>query len=215
MSELPIKLDIAASAATFEHFEDFTQNFNGRKLWKTKDDLERYARVIRETKPELIIETGTRWGGSAEWMAVTFDVHVITVDIQRITSASPLDSRITEIIGSSIYHTVVEDVAGRIAGRRTMVSLDSDHHFDHVVGEIRAYAPFVSPGCYLVVEDGIADVADISVAVKCGQDIPRTGGPLKAITQELVGREEWTRDREIEDMTPISHHVAGWWRRDA
>ena len=35
-----------------------------------------------------------------------------------------------------------------------MVILDSDHSADHVFEELEAWAPLVTPGCYLVAEDG-------------------------------------------------------------
>ena len=34
-----------------------------------------------------------------------------------------------------------------------MVILDSDHSQAHVSAELSAYAPLVTPGCYLIVED--------------------------------------------------------------
>lgn len=215
MSDLPeTSLDMAASAATFDSFEDFTQTFNGRKMWKTRDDLTRYARIMEATKPELVIETGTRWGGFSEWLHALWGVDVITIDIQTTQSASPLPPAVTQVIGDSGADHVIESVRGMAVGMRTMVVLDSDHHAPHVQREIRGYGPMVSPGCYLVVEDGFADLCDLATARRCGNDIPRVGGPLRAIARELVDAGGWTRDRDIEDLTSVSHHPAGWWKRD-
>jgi len=184
--------------------------------WKLGDDLARYAAVIERTKPDVIIETGTRYGGSALWFALR-GLDVITIDIEP---ALPLGGwerageRITLVKGSSTDPAVVALVAEQVAGLRVMVSLDSDHHAPHVAEEIEAYGPMVSAGCYLVVEDGIFDLAsDPRDGANGGIGIPTIGGPLVAIERTLVGRPEWERDLDVENMSPLSHHPGGWWRR--
>ena len=81
--------------------------------------------------------------------------------------------------------------------------LDSDHSRDHVIAEIDLYAPLVTVGCYLVVEDAIYHWVDD------GYD----GDPLQAITATLGHRDDFTRALDIEAMYPITGSPAGWWCR--
>jgi len=210
-------IDVAASWATLMDEADYVQQVHGFAAQKTRDDLRRYEAVITACSPEVIVETGTRYGGSALWFA-SHGVDVITVDIDLSTSASnrsgPQDAlreRITWLAGDSV--AMVGRVSELVAGRRCVVSLDSDHHAAHVAAEIRAYGPLVTPGCYLVVEDGIADLVSPERAIRMGRRIPDEGGPLVAVEAELACDPRWTRDMAIEGMTPVSHHPAGWWRR--
>jgi hypothetical protein len=72
----------------------------------------------------------------------------------------------------------------------------------------------VTPGCFLVVEDGIFGYApdELRTTHGCGPD---GGSPLDAIAQCLEGNPDWTRDLDIEGMSPVSHHPHGFWRRSA
>lgn len=211
---LDTDLDIEASCATFQHEEGFTQQHAGLRVWKTVDDMARYARVIAHNAPEVVVEVGTKWGGFAAWLSDTFELEVVAVDIERAEGRPDSWPGVTNVVeGSSIDGHVVARVRELTRGRSTMVVLDGDHHAPHVSHEIRAYGPLVSRGQYLVVEDGIADLAPYEVAEPIGHRIPRCGGPLWAITRELAGNDEWIRDRAVENLTRVSHHPAGWWRR--
>ena len=66
-----------------------------------------------------------------------------------------------------------------------MVILDSDHSRDHVFAELRAYAPLVTPGSYLVVED-----------TSIGRPVqPGLGhGPHEALEESLRESPEFVRD---------------------
>ena len=44
-------------------------------------------------------------------------------------------------------------MAQRVKDRRVIVNLDSDHAMHHVLQELRMYAPLISPGSYIAVED--------------------------------------------------------------
>lgn len=190
---------------------------DGVTTWKLGDDLERYAEVIERTKPDVIVETGTRYGGSALWFAA-LGVDVITVDIKDSTPAgydtrSSRISRVVDVRGS-VDDAVFAQVRALVRGRRAMVSLDSDHHAPHVEREIRLYAPLVTKGCYLVVEDGIFDLAENPKdANNGGHMITQVGGPFRAIERTVAGWPGWARDLATERASSLTHHPAGWWRK--
>jgi cephalosporin hydroxylase len=212
MPQLETLIDVAASMATFDDRAGFQQDYNGVAMWKTVDDLKRYELIISATRPELVVETGTRWGGFAHWCADHHRVDVLTIDV--LGTAFRLEfPRVTSLRGNSIHGKIIAAATEAARGRRTMVVLDSDHHAPHVVEEIRAYSPLVTPGCYLVVEDGLADFAEGDAARRFGKRIPEVGGPLVAIEETLFGKSGWVRDLEVENLTRVSHHPAGWWCR--
>jgi cephalosporin hydroxylase len=212
MRETPIS--ITASIDTFGTKSGYTQHHQTVPMWKSAPDLARYRHIIEATRPEVVVETGTKWGGTAAWLADTFGVDVITVDVASEATALAGWPRITTITGSSsIAPDVVALVTELVASRRYMMSLDSDHHFGHVQAEIRAYAPLVSVGCYLVVEDALGDLVQPEEARRFGARIPEEGGALPAIEAELFDRPEWVRDLDVEGMDPVSHSPFGWWRR--
>ncbi|HEU4432103.1 MAG TPA: CmcI family methyltransferase, partial [Pyrinomonadaceae bacterium] len=70
--------------------------------------------------------------------------------------AHELSSYITLIEGDSIAPSIVEQVKAQLRpGETVMVLLDSNHSKAHVLGELNAYAPLVTPGSYAVAMDGI------------------------------------------------------------
>ncbi|HZN74924.1 MAG TPA: CmcI family methyltransferase, partial [Micromonosporaceae bacterium] len=181
-------------------------------MLKLHSDLARYAAIIEATKPEVIVETGTLTGASALWFA-SHGLDVITVDVDPQMPDWAQHDRITYVVGDSADPAVARYVRELVAGRRCMVSLDSDHSAAHVTREIELYGPLVSPGCYLVVEDGILGHAPPSLLAQHGMR-GMVGSPLDAIAARLAGATGWTRDLDIEQANPVTHHVAGWWRRD-
>jgi cephalosporin hydroxylase len=212
--------DLAASWATFADGDYETTTLGDVRTWKLTDDLLRYEEIIKATKPEVVIETGTKFGGSAMWFA-SLGLHVITIDIDPANSQAARDmlgekwpfGEIDWLTGDTLDPAVIAQAVELARGRRTMVSLDSEHAAPHVVREIQEYGQLVTPGCHLVVEDGIFDLIEPERAHLGGARIPLEGGPLKAISQVLVGDPLWQRDAKVERMSARSHHVAGFWLR--
>jgi cephalosporin hydroxylase len=124
--------------------------------------------IIWELQPDLIIETGIAHGGSLIYYASLLELigkgEVLGIDIdirehnRREIEAHPMFKRIKMIQGSSIDENLVEQVKAIAKGKQTvLVSLDSNHTQDHVLKELQFYAPFVTPGSYIVVFDTIVE----------------------------------------------------------
>lgn len=177
----------AASRFTFQSIEaKYSYNFSwlGRPIIQYPQDIVAMQELIWQIKPDLIIETGIAHGGSlilsASMLTLldyceavearkTLDpqaVHrrVLGIDIdirdhnRAAIEAHPMSHRIDMIQGSSIAPEIVEQVH-KIAKnyKRILVCLDSNHTHDHVLAELEAYAPLVSPGSYCVVFDTIIE----------------------------------------------------------
>ena len=138
----------------------------GRPIIQLPEDMFRLQELIHSLRPDVIVETGVAHGGSLVFYASLCKAmergRVIGVDIEiRPHNRAAIESHIlapliTLIEGSSIEPGVVETVRSQIgADERVLVLLDSRHTKDHVLGELEAYSPLVTPGSYIVAMDGI------------------------------------------------------------
>ena len=174
----------------------------GFRVLKCPLDLWIYQEILVETAPDVIIETGTRFGGSAAYFASICDTlgrgRVVTIDIKQL-SGLPRHPRIEYLLGSSPSESVLNQVRQRIEpGERVMVILDSDHRRDHVLDELNAYHALVSPGCYLIVED---------TNVNGHPAMPDHGpGPMEAVEAFLPNHPEFrvdlSRERFLMTLNP-------------
>ena len=129
--------------------------WRGHDVLKYPNDLILYQQVIQEKKPDFIIETGTKHGGSTIFLADMCDLagggKVISIDIAALST--PEHPRITYIKGSSIDKDLIAQVKAMIGSGTCMVILDSNHTRYHVKWELHRYKNLVTPGQYMVVED--------------------------------------------------------------
>ena len=153
-----------------------------------------YQEIIWETRPQVIIETGSKWGGSALFFASICDLmgegKVVTIDVDDSASRTLSHPRITTIVGDSVSEDVISQVRKIVGHQTAMVSLDSDHSKRHVLKEMELYSEFVPVGKYMVVEDtGL-----------------RGPGPRKAIEEFLRHRNDFVPDMTREKFMLTGFH---------
>jgi cephalosporin hydroxylase len=138
----------------------------GRPLIQLPDDVLRIQEVLFTVKPDVIIETGIAHGGSLIFYASLCQAmgkgRVIGVDIEirphnrSAIETHPLFPYITLIEADSAAPSTIKQVSSLVKpGETVMVLLDSCHTKAHVLKELDAYSPLVTPGSYIVAMDGI------------------------------------------------------------
>lgn len=173
-------------------------------------DLWIYQELLHELKPDLIVETGTAFGGSALYFASLCDLlghgRVLTIDVQP-QEGRPEHPRLEYYTGSSVAPETLAHVQRRAEGSSTvLVVLDSDHRKEHVLEELQLYAPVVTPGSYLVVEDTILNGHPVS---------PEFGpGPMEAVEEFLRTNPSFEADRGCEKLY-LTFNPKGYLRRAA
>lgn len=189
------------------------QWWNGWEIVKHPNDLMMYQEIIWQTQPELIVETGTYAGGSALYLANILDAmgpansKVISIDI-AVAPELPDHERIDFLQGLSSTDLRVRDrVRSEANGRKTMVILDSDHRMNHVLKELKLYAPLVSVGAYLIVED------THPLAVYSSADVDRSDGyPAGALKQWNPDKHGFQVDHRRERLL-FSQQPGGYLKR--
>jgi len=161
-----------------------------------------YAEEIFKSRPDYIVETGTRFGGSAlffaDMLVLTKSMgHVITIDIEKNWKVR--HPKIEYIKGSSIDPAIVSMVKEKVADKTVMVSLDSNHRARFVTKEMNAYAPIATIGQCMVVEDAYTDS-------------DREYWPKKAINEFVKTNKDYVLEHP-EDKYLMGMTRGGWLRR--
>ena len=165
----------------------------GTQTQKCPLDLWIYQEMLHELRPAAIVETGTASGGSALFLASVCDLlghgEIVTVDIAE--KERPSHPRVTYLSGSSTAAEVIARVSEFVGDRApVLVILDSDHSYAHVLEELRLYAPLVTSGSYLVVEDTNVNGHPV--------DPDHGPGPMEAVLDFLRESDEFAVDESRE-----------------
>jgi cephalosporin hydroxylase len=182
-----------------QHLDAFHRDYYNSHVWqrtfwlgvptvKYPTDLIAYQEILFDTKPDLIVECGTHRGGTTFFFATLCQLldhgRVLSIDPVQLPNR-PTHPRLTYLQGSSTAPATVAHVKATKGQGTCMVVLDSDHRQAHVSEELRLYAPLVSPGHYLIVED--TNVNGHPVYPEHGS------GPWEAVAEFLAGCQDFER----------------------
>ena len=210
----------------------------GRPIIQYPQDIVAMQELIWQVKPDLVIETGIAHGGSLIMSASILALldyceavtegqlldpakprrQVLGIDIdiraqnRAAIEAHPMAGRTEMIQGSSIAPEIVAKVRERAKGvGRVLVCLDSNHTHDHVLAELRAYAPLVTAGSYCVVFDTMIE----DLPADAAPDRPWGPGnnPKTAVWEFLKGQSDFEIDKQIENRLMISVAPDGYLKR--
>jgi cephalosporin hydroxylase len=219
----------AKSADVITHAEKYRYSYLwswlGVPIIQLPADVLAMQEVIWRTQPDVIIETGVARGGSVIFSASLLSIigrgKVIGVDIDiRAHNRDTIDkhaqaSRITLVQGSSIAPETIDQVKAEIpTGATVMVLLDSDHSRDHVLAELRAYAPLVSVGHYLICADTILGfLTPDQTPVNRSKVLYPGDEPLSALRTFLAEDDRFELDRELNGKLILASSPGGYVRR--
>ena len=213
-------IDFIANAEKLKYSYNF--NWMGRPIIQYPQDILAMQEIIWEVKPDLIIETGIARGGSIIFYASMLELNgkgeVLGIDIDirehnRVEiEKHPMYKRIHMVEGDSVGDEVMAKVAEHAAGKETvMVALDSNHTHDAVLKELELYAPFVTPGSYLVVFDTL--IEDMPPGFFDNRPWDKGNNPKTAVWEFLKGHPEFEIDKSIENKLLLTVNPDGYLKR--
>ena len=200
----------------------------GLPIIQYPQDIIAMQELVWSLKPDLIIETGIARGGSAIFYASLLelnamaggpsDAEIVAVDIdirphnRAAIEGHPFSKRLTMIEGSAIDSGIVDQVRAKAEGKSSvLVCLDSNHTHDHVLEELRAYAPLVTPDSYIVVFDTL--VEDLPDAAIGDRPWGRGDNPMTAVHAYLRESDRFEIDTARHTKLQITVAKNGYLKR--
>jgi len=194
----------------------------GEPLLNLPQDMFAIQDIIWRTRPEFIIEVGVAWGGGMLFGATLLEIlggqKVIGIDIfippdlrQRLSTHGKLSERLVLIEGSSTSTDTLAQVKALLGGsRKVMVMLDSYHTHEHVLNELRSYAPFIEKGQYLICGDTVVE----RIPPQLHRTRPWGPGnnPATAVKEFLSENDRFVVDEKIDQRLLLSCHPGGYLR---
>ena len=181
--------------------------WRGLAVIKPPQDMWVYQALIYETKPEVIVEIGSLYGGCTQFLADTSQgatIVSVEIDRQHYMAKSP---HIIDITGDCHTEEVASQVRDICKGKKTLIIHDGDHSKESVLKDLKLYSPMVSLGSFFIVEDGVVDLFEPKEAI--GTEYP---GALHAIIEFINNSSDFVVERALE-LYLITYCPYGFLRR--
>lgn len=182
----------------------------GTPIMKNILDAWIYQEIIYEVKPDVIIEIGSKYGGSTRYLANLLDLLdngiIISIDIDRSLYALEHD-RVKVLTGRSSDPAILDEVDKLSRDKSVMVIQDGDHSKRQVLEDLENYSAFVSINSYFIVEDGIVDLFHSGDGLGFDRE-----GPLKATEEFLSGHSDFICDSSRERYL-LTYNPKGFLKR--
>jgi cephalosporin hydroxylase len=206
---------------SIRHRYSYNFRWMGRPIIQYPQDMVAMQEILWSVRPDLLIETGIAHGGSLVFYASVLELlghgRVLGIDIdirphnRQAIESHPMMRRIELIEGSAIDARVVTRVQSLASGERCLVVLDSNHTHDHVLAELRAYAPLVAVGSYCVVMDTV--VEDLPAGEFADRPWDVGNNPKTAVLEFLRTDDHFMIDSGVEAKLQITVAPGGYLRR--
>lgn len=186
--------------------------YRGVPLLKNPFDLAIYPMLLGRERPRTLIEVGSYMGGSALWFAdqaalLGLELEVLSIDLEVPATARGPSVQFLRGDARNLGE-VLPPPAMSALPRPLMVVEDSSHLSGTTAAVLEFFDPWLRPGEYIVIEDGI--LSDMRVA-----DL-YDGGPLRAVEEFLAKRAgRYEVDRGLCDYfgRNVTWNVDGYLRR--
>lgn len=210
--------------------KQYVYNFSwlGRPIIQSPQDIMALQEIIWDVKPDMIIETGIAHGGSLIFSASMLTLleacgeiengQVLGIDIdirehnKKAIEVHSMNKKIKMLQGSSLDKMILQKVNDLAKNaKKILVCLDSNHTHEHVLGELKAYAPFVSIGSYCVVFDTI--VEDMPEGSFPNRLWGPGNNPKTAVVEFLKLNQNFEIDKSIQNKLMITNASDGYLKK--
>lgn len=217
-----INVEWLTRAAEVDHL--FGQRWLGERFFHLPGDMVAIQELVWRVKPRCIIQTGIAAGGGVVFAASMLELVgeegvVVAVesklrsDVRQRLATHRLAHRMRIVEGDSLHAETLSRVLAhaRGAGFPVMAILDLTHTHEHVLGELRTYAPLVTPGSYVIVMDTIMEY--MPEGLFAGKPYGKGNNPATAARAFLDEDDRFEVDQAIEDQVIMTLSPDGFLRR--